>query len=98
MEPASTVIVPLTSPAGETVPCPATRPNTPFTGARPQMLLLRSPIVDLPPSRVQSPASAAPTSRACSAGAAGCPEDVISSSVLDVWFGCPDNLADPRGR
>src|SRR5215831_5741414 len=84
MDAAATVIMPLTSPAGETVACPVTWPNAPFTGASPHMLLLRSPIVDLAPSRVQSPANVAPASSSCSAGAVSCPDGAIPSSITLV--------------
>src|SRR5262249_49826036 len=72
MEAAATVRMPLTLPSGDTVPVPLIVPNTPLTGASPHMLLLRSPTVDLEGSRVQSPASAASVSSACSAGPVVC--------------------------
>jgi hypothetical protein len=75
MDAAATVTLPLTSPSGETVPCPLTSRKTPFTAARPHMLLLLSWMLELARSRTQSPASAPSSSRAPTAGAARCPDD-----------------------
>src|SRR5208283_5521114 len=79
---ALTVTVPLTSPAGETVPWPPTFRKTPFTGARPHMLLLRRLTVDLDASKVQFPVSAASCSSACSAGVFICPDGAMPPSYL----------------
>src|SRR5262249_52522567 len=89
-EPASTLIEPFTSPAGETVPCPLTRLNIPFTVARPHMLLLRSRLCDLDGSRIQSPASLPSRSSMPSATAIPGPDDVTASSVKSFGF---DNQA-----
>ena len=79
-EAAATVTLPVTSPAGETVPCPVTWRKTPFTGTRPHMLLLFSPTVDLDESRVQDPARAASFSSACRSGVVACPDEAMMSS------------------
>ena len=84
MDAAATVTVPLTAPSAQTVPFPLTLRKTPFTGVRPHMLLLFSPILDLIGSRAHSPASFPSFSRACSGGAFICPDGVrilASSSV-----------------
>jgi hypothetical protein len=77
-----TITVPLTWPSGVTVPWPATSRKVPLTGARPHMLLLRSPTVDLDASKVQDPASAASSSIACSADAVTCPVGAMTSSDI----------------
>ena len=64
---AATVIVPLASPAADTVPVPVISRNTPLTVARPHMLLLFSPISGLAASRAQFPASFPSRSSSCSA-------------------------------
>src|SRR5262245_40140294 len=74
MDAAATVMAPLTSPVGETVPFPLTSRKTPFTGARPHRLLLFSRMLDLRGSRIHAPARAASFSRACSAGPVICPD------------------------
>ncbi len=86
MEAAATVMAPLTSPAGETVPSPVTWRKTPLTRASPHMLLLRSATVDLDGSRVQDPASLASFSIACSVDAVFCPVGATPSSWLLYWF------------
>jgi hypothetical protein len=77
MDAAPTVRMPLTPPDAVTVPFPLTWRNTPLTGARPHMPLLRSPIADLEGSRAQFPASAAPLRSACGS----CPVDAMPSSI-----------------
>src|SRR5262249_45873758 len=84
MEPAATVRVPLTLPSGATVPFPLASRNTPLTGASPHMLLLRSLMADLDVSRVQSPASAASVSSACSAGPVVCPVVAMPCSLHHI--------------
>jgi len=86
MEAAATVRVPLTSSSGETVPFPLTSRKTPFTAARPHMLLLFSRMLDVRGSRIQSPARAPSFSRACSAGAVICPDGACM--IVSFSMGC----------
>src|SRR6516165_1124661 len=88
MDRAATVIVPVTSPDGDTVPSPLTWRNTPLTGTRPHMLLLLSRIAVLDPSRTQNPA-AFPSCSTCAAdgviwleGDMCPPSDLIPASNL----------------
>ena len=83
-EAAATVMVPVTSPPGETVPDPLTVRKAPFTGTRPQTLFDRSPTVDREGSSVQVPASAASCSSACACEVV-CPDGAMPST-LSVWF------------
>jgi hypothetical protein len=59
---------------GVTVPFPLTSRKTPFTGARPHMLLLFSRMLDVRGSRTHSPVRAPAVSRARTGGAVMCPD------------------------
>src|SRR5260370_10821893 len=66
----ASAMLPVTSPAGETVPLPSRSRKTPLTGTSPHMLLLRSVAADRAESSVQLPASEPSFSaaEACCAG------------------------------
>lgn len=66
MDAAATVTVPLAVPSALTVPFPLTSRKMPFTGVRPHMVLLFSPILDLTGSSTHSPARFPAFSKACS--------------------------------
>src|SRR2546429_1721604 len=92
MDAATTVMAPLTSPAGVMVPVPATWRKRPFTGARPNILLFNE-TVDRDGSRIHAPASAASFSSFCGAGAVIC-----SDGAMVVSYRCRDLRVGPGGR
>src|SRR5579864_4145908 len=79
---AATVMVPVTSPAADTVPFPATSRKTPLTGASPHMLLLLSRTSDLAVSSVQDPARFPSCISACSADDVSCPDGAMRLPLL----------------
>src|SRR5690349_23338140 len=82
---AATVMVPVTSPAADTVPFPVTSRKTPLTGASPHMLLLFSRTSDLAVSSVQVPARFPSCISAWSADDVSCPDGAMCVS-LSIWF------------
>jgi len=80
---AATVIVPVTSPAADTVPFPVTWRKTPLTGTSPHTLVLFSRTSDLDASSTHDPASF-PSCSARNADEVSCPDDAIALSFPNL--------------